>query len=60
MELTLMWTSWPVDNQLAASDLPQGQKVFGRVGFDVPTGQNIAQMLLSGPLGSEQAVWSVT
>ena len=28
--------------------------------FDVPIGMTIAQILLSGPLSSEQAVWSVT
>jgi hypothetical protein len=49
-----------VDNQLSASNLPQGQHVSGRVGFDVPTGKNIAQILLSGPLGGQQAVWSAT
>lgn len=48
-----------VDNQLAVSDLPQGQHVSGRVAFDVPTGKNITQILLSGPLASEQALWSV-
>jgi Domain of unknown function (DUF1942) len=49
-----------VDNQLNVSDLPQGQHVSGRIAFDVPTGQNIAQILLSGPLGSIQAMWSVS
>jgi hypothetical protein len=49
-----------VDNQLAVSELPPGQHVSGQVAFDVPTGMTIAQILLSGPLSSEQAVWSVT
>jgi Domain of unknown function (DUF1942) len=49
-----------VDNQLTVSNLPQAQHVSGRVAFDVPTGKNITQILLSGPLGGEQALWSVT
>jgi hypothetical protein len=48
-----------VDNDLNVSDLPPNQHVAGQVVFDVPTGTNITQILLSGPLSSEQAVWSV-
>jgi hypothetical protein len=46
-------------NELSVSELPPGQHVSGWVTFDVPAGKNITQILLSGPLGSEQAVWSV-
>jgi hypothetical protein len=49
-----------VDNQLAATDLPQGQKTSGQVAFDVPSGKNITQITLSGPLGSQQGLWSAT
>lgn len=48
------------DNQLDVSDLPPGQHVAGEIVFDVPTGKNITRILLSGPLGAEQAEWSVT
>jgi hypothetical protein len=49
-----------VDNELSVSDLPPGQHISGRVAFDVPTGKSIAQILLSGPLSSQQAVWSAS
>lgn len=49
-----------VDNELTVSQLPQGQHMTGQIGFDVPTGQAIAQILLQGPLGDTQAVWSVS
>jgi hypothetical protein len=48
-----------VDNDLNVSELPPGQHVAGQVVFDVPAAKNVTQILLSGPLGSEQAVWSV-
>jgi Domain of unknown function (DUF1942) len=49
-----------VEPQLFSGDLPQGRKVRGKVGFDVPAGMNITQIVLAEILGSHQGLWSVS
>jgi hypothetical protein len=46
--------------QLTFGDLPQGQKLRGVVAFDIPPGQTIAQIVLSGPIGSQDGLWTVS
>lgn len=46
--------------QLTFGDLPQGQKLRGWIAFDVPPGQTIAQIVLTGPLGSQDGLWTVS
>lgn len=49
-----------VDNELPATDLPQGQKVSGPIAVDVPTGKTITEIVLSNGIGGTQlGLWSV-
>jgi hypothetical protein len=48
-----------VDNGLTFGEVPQGQKLRGPVAFDVPPGHVITQIVLTGPLGSQDGLWTV-
>jgi hypothetical protein len=48
-----------VENMLPAAEIPEGQKVAGFLGFDVPAGQSIAEIVLSDPLGAQLGRWLV-
>ena len=49
-----------VDYELPATHVPQGQKVSGQIGFGVPPGKTITQIVLTNGVGGEQlALWTV-
>ena len=49
-----------LDNELPATDLPQGQKVRGPIAFDVPRGKNITEIVLTDGMGGPQrGRWTV-
>jgi hypothetical protein len=43
--------------QMDTNDLPAGQKVRGVIAFNVPAGQKLSEIILSGPLGDQLALW---
>ncbi len=57
--INLRPTAAGVGNLLPATELPQGQKVVGGLGFDVPPGEHIAEIILSDPLGKQLGRWLV-
>lgn len=52
-------TSVPIDNMLPATELPAGQKVAGFLGFDVPPGQLIKEIIYQEPTGAQLGRWLV-
>lgn len=58
--INLIPTAAAVDNILPATELPQGQKVAGFLGFDVPAGQSIKEIIYQDPGGSQLGRWLVS
>jgi hypothetical protein len=49
-----------VNYELPATHVPQGQKVSGQVGFDVPPGKTITQIIFTDAMtGPQLALWTV-
>jgi Domain of unknown function (DUF1942) len=49
-----------VDYELPATHVPQGQKVSGQIGFGVPPGKTITQVVLTDAgTGPQLALWTV-
>jgi hypothetical protein len=49
-----------IDDQLVAGHLNPGQKIAGRVAFDVPPGKNITQIVLADYADQPLGLWSVS
>lgn len=49
-----------IDDQLLGGHLGPGQKIAGRVAFDVPTGKNITEIVLADYAGQQKGRWSVS
>jgi Domain of unknown function (DUF1942) len=49
-----------VDYELPATQVPQGQKVSGQIGFGVPPGKTITEIVLTDGVGGKQlALWTM-
>ncbi|WP_172798310.1 DUF1942 domain-containing protein [Mycobacterium sp. GA-1285] len=48
-----------VEPILMSGELSQGQLTRGKVGFDVPSGMKIKEIMLEEAMGSHRGLWSV-